>query len=129
MRVSRLNFIKFVVNILKILLSVLFVGTIAINISFFNGIDKATVFIALFYAIAIFSIYIIIKSNRLEVKHKVLIIMCIGIIARVTWLLNIKTAPYSDFEVLYSAAKDLANGNNREFTSNNYIARFHICLI
>lgn len=119
-----INLMRFIIITLKILFSVLFICTLVINKTFYNGVDKSTILLGLFYLIAIFVLYKIIKSKSIKLNKKIFYLILLGVITRIIWLINIKTAPYSDFEVLYSTAKNLANGNNIEFTGNNYIARF-----
>lgn len=124
MRNIRVNLMKFIITILKVLFIVLFICTLVINKTFYNGIDKSTILLGLFYLMAIFILYKIIKSKNIKLNKKIFYLILLGVITRTIWLINIETAPYSDFEVLYSAAKNLANGNIMEFTGNNYIARF-----
>lgn len=124
MRKCLKNSIWIIISILKCLLFELLLGTILLTVKFYNKIDLATVILLLTNIICIVAFYKLIKSEKIKITHKVLIILLVGIILRILWLININTLPYSDFETLYTAAVNLTNGNNDAFTGVNYIARF-----
>ena len=123
-------FTGFIGGCLKVLLSILLLGTIPVFIYFYNGIHIPTILVVVSYIVAIFVMYKTIKAHKMKLIYKIIIIMSIGIIGRVLWMININTLPYSDFDTMYKTAEKLVDGNNSGFTGNGYFARFpHLSLM
>lgn len=67
---------------------------------------------------------VVIINSKLSTKIKVLLLLLIAFFIRLWWILNVISVPVSDFETMYSAAKDLLNGDYSAFRGFNYLARF-----
>ena len=57
-------------------------------------------------------------------EKSIFYILLIAFIIRLAWILIVRTAPISDFQLMYEAGKNVANGNYSCFYGNNYFSRF-----
>lgn len=63
-------------------------------------------------------------KKYLSREKSIFYILLIAFIIRLAWILIIRTAPISDFQLMYEAGKNVANGNYSCFYGNNYFSRF-----
>lgn len=124
MRSIEKYFTAFVVNVLKVLLGILLLGTIGFMCYLMTKIDFSIIIVIGFYALTTFAIFKIIKKKNFNLKYKVTSITLIGLILRLLWMININTMPYSDFNTIYVSARELLCGNNEIFKGVGYFARF-----
>ena len=76
------------------------------------------------FSCIIFCEIFIINHKSLKTKTKFISLLAIGFILRLLWILNVKSVPVSDFEIMYEGAHQLLEGNTSIFHGTEYIARF-----
>lgn len=61
-------------------------------------------------------------KKYLSREKSIFYILLIAFIIRLAWILIVRTAPISDFQLMYEAGKNIANGNYSCFYGNNYFS-------
>ena len=121
-----MGFTKFYTNILTVLMGIVIFscGLIAIgSLIFYEKFSLQVIIPILILAITI-ALELFIIKKQISTKWKIILILLLGFILRGLWLLNINTAPISDFRVMYETAQDLLSGDTGAFWGSGYLGRF-----
>ena len=122
----KIGFTKFYTNILTVLMGIVIFscGLIAVgSLIFYEKFSLQVIIPILILAITI-ALELFIIKKQISTKWKIILILLLGFILRGLWLLNINTAPISDFRVMYETAQDLLSGDTGAFWGNGYLGRF-----
>lgn len=105
-----------------LLFFILIADLVAIGVTIVGG-NKSTIVFLLIAAIAIWIGYILFKID-IYLHKRLIIILFIGLALRILWMLNIPSAPVSDFKLMYDSASQFLNGDRSMFYGTSYMARF-----
>lgn len=122
----KIGFTKFYTNILTALMGIVLFscGLITIGSVFFYESPNIEVVIPILVLAITIGLELFIIKKNISIKLKIFIILFLGFILRGLWLVNINTAPISDFRVMYETAQDLLAGDTGAFTGSGYLGRF-----
>lgn len=118
------GFTNFVTIALKPLILILVATTIGATFKYLVGFDMGAIISLLITVITLAMGWFLIKTDKINNKYKVLIILIWGMFVRILWLLNVNSVPVSDFKTMFDSAKLLANGDPSMMHGTAYIARF-----
>lgn len=117
-------FSNLVISVLKVLFIILIISTLVLTFAFFTNFDLPTIVLSMIYIGTIIISYFLMKTKKIKLSNKVLILILIGFLIRVLWNLDINAKPFSDFKTMYDSANLLIHGDNGAFKGFAYIARF-----
>lgn len=124
------NFTKFINIALKILISLIVIGSFIKLIDYCRkGIPPFNI-ILLLISIGL-AILLYIKTRGGYNRKIILGLILLGaLLIRIAWILSINSIPISDFRIIYESGSHFLDGNYSAFKGTSYIARFpHLTML
>lgn len=123
MEIFKGKFTSFILVALKILIAIVLFTSRGIIFAIIKEFNFTIARVFFIFAIVIFLLYKIIKSN-INIKMQIIFILLCSFALRALWLLNVNSVPVSDFSVIYESGEKFLNGDTSMFWGTSYIARF-----